>query len=633
MNPGRNPSLSATAAPHVVWASWRWRVVTVSALAALTFALVAALAAPGASRPAAPELAPRTAPGITAPAVLEAARRTPAAAVTTIVQLQPGADPAAVAAAIRSRGAEVTREVPLIRALGVRSTAARAALLAGVPGVRVVSLDAPVVKTGLIDVARLASAYNQSIRSDAAWSQGFTGKGIGVAVIDTGVQGDLVDFKGDDGASRVIANAVVNPEANSAADTFGHGTHIAGLIAGNGGQRAATDALDGRYVGVAPDANVIAVKADDGNGNATVMDVIDGLQFVVDKKAELGIRVVNLSLSSTVAESYKTDPLNAAVEEAWFSGIVVVAAAGNRGGAADAVQYAPANDPSVITVGGVDDKGTKDISDDQLATWSSRGTTQDGHAKPDLLAPGARLVSTIPAGSAYTQLCPSCVTDGEYFRVGGTSMAAAVASGAVATILQAHPNWTPDQVKFALVRRARAVENASSTDGLVVDAQGQPAPAGTTALSEIVGAEIAVDKVLRAYATSDPVSTQSHPISSWLDPSTKAIDYSRTSWSRTSWSDAIDPLRTSWSRTSWSRTSWSRTSWSATEANCVELERTSWSRTSWSRTSWSAEDMDSAKAACDALLASIDPTRTSWSRTSWSRTSWSRTSWSSSFDK
>ena len=634
----------------IAWASWRWRPVT-GLLAMVALAWVAATAGPpsisstSASSSAGTTL--RAAPGIVAPSVLELARTNPGQPVTVIVQLHAGADRTAVAAALASRGAAVTRDVPLIRALAVEATAARAALLGGVEGVRAVSIDAPVEKTGgIVDVSRLASAYNQSLRTDYAWSQGYTGKGIGVAVLDTGVQGDLVDFKGADGSSRVIANAVVNPEATNALDTFGHGTHIAGLVAGNGAQRATTDPLYSRYAGTAPDANVIAIKADDGHGRTTVLDVIDGIQFAVDKKDALGIRILNLSLSSTIAESYKTDPLDAAVEAAWFSGIVVVAAAGNRGGASDAVHYAPANDPFVITIGGVDDKGTKAITDDQLATWSSRGTTQDGFAKPDVLAPGARLVSTIPAGSDYTSLCPSCLTDGEYFRVGGTSMAAAVASGAIATILQKHPNWTPDQVKAAIVRRARAVENAVATDGVVVDAQGNPAPIGTTATSEIVGAEIAVDKVLRAYETTAPPSAnQGIAISTWLDPTTKGIDYSRTSWTRTSWTDAVESMRTSWTRTSWTRTSWTRTSWTASEANCVELERTSWTRTSWTRTSWTAEDMDSAKAQCDALLASIDPTRTSWTaadsdytrtswtRTSWTRTSWTRTSWTSEFDK
>jgi hypothetical protein len=134
------------------------------------------------------------------------------------------------------------------------------------------------------------------------------------------------------------------------------------------------------------------------------------------------IRVLNLSLESTVAESYRTDPLDAAVEAAWFKGIVVVAAAANRGTGTDAVRYAPGNDPYVITVGAVDDQGTKSVTDDRLAPRSSRGTTHDGIAKPELVAPGAKIVSTLAPASAFTALCPTCAVDGEYIRAGGTSM-------------------------------------------------------------------------------------------------------------------------------------------------------------------------------------------------------------------
>ena len=156
-------------------------------------------------------------------------------------------------------------------------------------------------------------------------------------------------------------------------------------------------------MGVAPAANLISIKASDDEGNATVLDVIAGIQFAVDHKAEYNIRVLNLSLESSATESYKTDPLDAAVEAAWFKGIFVVAAAGNRGPGGDAVSHAPGNDPYVVTVGAVDDKGTKEIADDEPTSWSSRGTTQDGFAKPDIYAPGAKIVSNLAPGSKYTR--------------------------------------------------------------------------------------------------------------------------------------------------------------------------------------------------------------------------------------
>ena len=390
----------------------------------------------------------------------------------------------------------------------------------------------------------------------------------------------------------MIATAVVNPAAQSVGDTFGHGTHVAGLIAGNGSNRPAGDPLRGRYAGVAPEANLIAVKADDGHGSASVLDVIDGLQFVVDHKADYNIRVVNLSLKSSVAESYLTDPLDAAVEAAWNSGIVVVVAAGNSGNDADAVSYAPANDPYVITVGGVDDQSTKKIDDDMLASWSSRGTTQDGVSKPDILAPGAKLVSTMAPNAQYKQLCPTCIVDNDYFRVGGTSMAAAVASGEAALMLEADPTLTPNEVKTQMVRRTRPVTK-SETSGVLVDAQAQPVPpADDDRGATTVNAEAAADKAVDKDPGRKDMNFGLTP-NLLLDPVTGLIDYTRTSWSRTTWSDAPPELQATWSRTS------------------------------WSRTSWSSEDIAFAQAECANLLSQVDPTRTSWSRTSWSRTSWS----------
>jgi serine protease AprX len=556
------------------------------------------------------------------PPVAELAAAHPARPVQLIVQQQPGAD---VRDAVTAAGGVVERRIGLIDGLAVRTTAAAAPQLATIPGVEAVSVNAPVGKTGTLDPGTLASAYNQSIRAEKAWNSGYTGRGVGVAVIDTGIRGDLPDFTVSDAdrSSRVVASAVVNPSATGAGDAFGHGTHVAGLIAGNGSNRPAGDPLRGRYVGVAPDARLISVKAGDEDGTATVLDVIDGLQFVVDHKSTYNIRVANLSLSSTVAESHRTDPLDAAVEAAWLKGIVVVAAAGNRGGAIDAVQYSPANDPWIITVGGVDDAGTKGIGDDKLAAWSSRGITQDGHTKPDVLAPGAHLVSTMPAGAAYPGLCPECVVEGGYFRVGGTSMAAAVTSGAVAVLLQAHPEWTPDQVKSLLVRRSRPVENQVISDGIVVDANGDPQPAGTTVESTIVGAEIALDKVL-GNGSSAPNVNAGLPVNTLVNPISGEIDYTRASWTRASWTTAVDPLRASWTQAGWMRASWTRASWTATEPSCVDLERAS-----WTRASWTDAELVAARAECAALLVAIDPTRASWTRASWTASM----SWASSFAK
>jgi serine protease AprX len=258
-------------------------------------------------------------------------------------------------------------------------------------------------------------------------------------VIDTGISGDLSDFQTaqDSGTSRVVASAVIDPNATTADDTYGHGTAVAGLVAGNGWYRDSSDPLYGEYAGTAPDANLISVKVADDSGEATTLDAIYGLQFAVDHQADYNIRVINLSFRSTSAESYATDPLDAAVEQAWFHGITVVAAAGNLGSAPDAVSYAPGNDPYVITVGATDNQGTASDSDDVQADWSSRGQTQDGFSKPDVLAPGSHIVTTLAPGSSFASDCPSCIVGGAYFQLSGTSLAAPIVSGIAADLLAA----------------------------------------------------------------------------------------------------------------------------------------------------------------------------------------------------
>jgi serine protease AprX len=283
-----------------------------------------------------------------------------------------------------------------------------------------------------------------------------------------------------------------------------------------------------------------------------VLDVIYGLQFAVDHRATYGIRIVNLSLESSSPQSAKTDPLDAAVEQAWLHGLVVVAAAGNRGIAADAVSYAPGNDPYAISIGAVDDLGTKNVKDDVLASWSSRGQTQDGFRKPDALAPGAHLVSLLAPGSDFVSQCPACVVSGQYIRLGGTSMAAAVTSGVVADLLQVHPTWTPDQVKAVLIGTARTVMS---------------------------GKEVAADMAIKANAANFANPNIGLTPNTLLDPATGDIDYTRASWSRASWSTAADPLRASWSRASWS------CACSLTPTGEIDPARASWSRASWS-TAW-----------------------------------------------
>jgi serine protease AprX len=497
------------------------------------------------------------------PRIATLAAQRPSAPVQAIVQFNAPVAPAKAesdAAAVHGR---VIGNLPIIHGLALSLTAGQARSLATNPDVHAVSLNTTVNTESLpfhmvpgqaLSAAQLQTTYDQTLGVLPLWKFGVTGTGVGVAVVDTGVDGALPDFatKGH-GGSRVVASAVANADATTATDSYGHGTDVAGIIAGNGDNRGLGDPLYGRYIGVAPNANLISIKVSDETGKASVLDVIYGLQFAVEHQSQFNIRVINLSLDSTTPQSYKTDPLDAAVEAAWMQGIVVVASAGNLGNASNAVQFSPANDPYVITVGGVDENGSADPSGDTVATWSSRGTTQDGIQKPDVYAPGAHIVSVLAPNSVFASSCPTCIVgNGQYIQTSGTSMSAPAISGLVADLLQIHPNWTPDQIKGDLTSSA-VTENTSFQEPNAVKA---------------------------ALLWNPPAADTGLSPSSLINSATGAINYSRSSWSLSSWSRAKGPLRAGFALSSWncedckpdssasaapSMSSWSMSSWSTVE--------------------------------------------------------------------
>ncbi len=531
---------------------WGFSAICAAALLAAVISLSLALATAGVATTQA-EGRPADMPAGASPVLVKLAAERPAARVEAIVQFEAGLEPAAARDLVTAVGGRVTGDLHVINGLAARMSAEQAHRLASHAGVQAVSLNAS-TKPQSITANKLATTYNQSLEADKMWSKKATGAGVGVAVIDTGIAGGLRDFSvsQQDTQSRVIASAVTNPDAKTATDTYGHGTHVAGIIAGNGTYRSNSDRLRDKYVGVAPNANLISIKVSDDDGEATVLDVIYGLQFAVDFRRDYNIRVVNLSLESSAAESYKTDPLDAAVEAAWFSGIVVVAAAGNRGSNSDAVHYAPANDPFVISVGAIDDVGTKNPKDDKLESWSSRGQTQDGFAKPEVVAPGSHIVSLLSPDSAFASMCPSCIVSNEYIRAGGTSMAAPMIAGLVANLLEVRPGLTPDQVKSILMDTARTVGAGDVATGAAS---------------------------LKQKKTDNPNAGIEPNVA--VDPATGAIDYTRSRWSRSRWSTAPSSLGAAWARSRWSCTCF--------ESSSDEMDpaRSRWSRSRWSRSRWS----------------------------------------------
>lgn len=317
----------------------------------------------------------------------------------------------------------------------------------------------------------MADTPGPSVNAPAAWNANYTGAGIGVALIDSGVNPHTDLFStGWFPSSRVVYNKSFL-SISSASDQYGHGTHIAGLIAGNGTSSTGWQ-YSRTFKGIAPGAKIVNLRVLDSNGAGTDSAVINAIQTAISLKSTYNIRVINLSLGRGVYESYKLDPLCRAVEQAWKAGIVVVVAAGNDGRFLPTDGYgtitSPGNDPYAITVGAMKTMDTPSRADDLIASYSSKGPTFiDRIVKPDIVAPGNLLVSTELPGvtlesTETNNLVPyssyvfggSSAPSSTYFTLSGTSMATGVVSGIVADLLQANPTLTPDQVKARLMKTA-----------------------------------------------------------------------------------------------------------------------------------------------------------------------------------
>jgi serine protease AprX len=361
----------------------------------------------------------------------------------------------------RSVGASVLKEHPIVNGLVLEVPQRVVPVLARQPGVRYVSLDGAVSFSGSVDTSQLKTVYQGAISLPQVWNgsgsgSGATGNGVTVAVLDSGVNSGHPDLKG---SNLVVVK--VNPKALGGGDGHGHGTHVVGIVKGRDPY--------GRYIGAAPDARVISVKIADDTGAATEGDLLDGLQWVNDNRLAYNIRAVNLSVNAAIPQSYKTSAIAAAVETLWMNGVAVVVASGNKGTQlSNQTWYAPANDPFVITVGALDDNLTAGTADDSLAPFSSRGVTQDGFYKPEIVAPGRKIVAPLASGGAtLAKEFPDRITDTNYIRLSGTSMAAPVVTGVVALLLERYPTLTPNQVKWLLQQTANPYPGKADSAGVV----------------------------------------------------------------------------------------------------------------------------------------------------------------------
>jgi serine protease AprX len=365
-------------------------------------------------------------------------------------------------ARLHGRGGAVKSRHAAIRGYSARVPAAQIAALADDPEIAHVSFDSPVVAH--LDVA------SRAVNADLARvnSGGLDGRGVGIALVDTGAAGhrDLMRTKG---IPQVVEVEVVGHESGLA-DYFGHGTHVAGIINGNGASSSDPDSFR-TFKGLAPGAQLISIRALYPDGTGYTSDIISAIDWAIRFRTTYNIRVLNLSLGHPVYESYKDDPMCRAVRKAYESGIVVVVAAGNDGGVGSGFGTitSPGNEPTAVTVGAMDDANTVATADDVLGWYSSKGPSLiDYVVKPDLVAPGTWIVSLRAAGSYIDTTYPGlaltmgeyrndvhgATKPGDYFVLSGTSMAAPMVSATAALMLQKDPSLTPGTVKARLMKSA-----------------------------------------------------------------------------------------------------------------------------------------------------------------------------------
>jgi serine protease AprX len=419
-----------------------------------------------------------------------------------------------------------------------------------------------------LDSAKARTPGILEVNAPQTWSQlGATGQGVGVAIVDSGV------YPHADLAGRIVASidfTTASPSVSSTpgGDPGGHGTHVAGLVAGDG------TLSGGAYTGVAPRANIVDVRVIDANGSSDVSTILRGLQWVLANRTTYNIKVVNLSLGATPSASYKSDFMATAAEVLTFAGVTVVVSAGNSGPLAGTVTT-PGTDPYVITVGALDDNGTSLLLDDLMASFSSLGRTPfDNLSKPDLVAPGRRMVSLRSPGSALDTLFPerqvtaTGALTADYYRLSGTSMAAPVVAGVVALMVERNPTLSAAQIKRRLKSTA-----TSLTFGTAFERGAGLVNAFAAVSSVDVGREYGADRVSDSFAKDMQKFIIGQPFV-WRDLTYNGgVDSAGTSWEGVSWENVR------WDAVTWENVLWEGFTWAGVTWEGVTWETVTWQST------------------------------------------------------
>jgi serine protease AprX len=486
-------------------------------------------------------------------------------------------------AAVLEVGGTIVTQYHIIDGVDALIPTAVEPLLAALPGITVtpdvsVSVQSVPESTG---PHTPSDVFLQQTGATRLASDGDTGQGVTVAVLDTGID-NLPDFSG-----RLVGGVDLTGGNNPYQDSYGHGTFVAGLIAGDGASS------NGQYSGEAPGANLVSIKVAGADGTTHLGTLISGLEWAVDHQNRYGIKILNISLGLKPTESTVLNPLDQAVEAVWNSGIAVVVSAGNAGPFNGTI-LSPGDDPLVITVGALDDMATTSAADDEMTDFSSVGpTSPDGWVKPDLVTSGRSVVSLAAPGSTVYDDNPSARIGAANFVGSGTSFSAAITSGAAALVLADNPGLSPNQIKARLL--------GNTNPGPV----GNPFTDGHGALNAYAAATSGPMNFSQSAARLTPV-WPGRTVS--LSP-TRPVD----TWNASLWSPApANPAPdTGWA---WNGAAWNGSDWDGWAWN-----DSGWNSAAWNGAAWNGEDW-TGWAWNDAA----------WDGSAWDGSAWVGFAWNSS---
>jgi serine protease AprX len=585
--------------------------------------------------------------GAAAPVAAQASTDVSTEPVSVIVREVAGAGNAPERA-VSALGGTVEEPLGIIDGFKATVPAHGVGVLRTAPGVLSVTEDAPVT----LHDAGPAAVQNQTgsmyrithevTGASSMWERGIVGQGVDVALIDSGVvpvdglrtRDKVVNGPDLSFEAQVCDDSGCRPGPAQNLDSYGHGTHMAGIIAGRDDAASPRTYRDpDTFIGMAPGARIVSVKVADATGATDVSQVIAAIDWVVQNRNRngLNIRVLNLSFGTDGVQDYQLDPLTYAAEVAWHSGIVVVVAAGNGGYGTPKLNN-PAYDPYLIAVGGADSQGTYDVADDVVPSWSSTG---DGARNPDLVAPGSSVVSLRSPGSYLDSTYPGARSGERFFRGSGTSQAAAVTSGAAALLVSQRPGITPDQVKALLTSTAKRLPVAdpiAQGDGMLdlraardaatprAAVQTWPRASGHGSLEAARGSgnleydgallqgEVDVRGLPWNPATWAPAAAAG---TTWTGGSMKKGPWTGGAWNGSDWfvtgSDgSLTWSGRTWSGRTWSGLTWAGRTWSGRTWSGVEWTGRTWSGVTWTGRTWSGR---------------------TWSGRTWSGVAWSGVDW------